>query len=109
MQFLVSMHVFAKPVIFTSERFHHAWRDENQGESRTKLCPMKRGPRLVSAEMIGKLAARGRIRFSAVRPHSSRLSGERWYRQIRNVWAKGATNTFELAMVVCQARQTLQS
>src|SRR5437773_8534948 len=43
----------------------------------------------------------------AARPSSSALSVEHWSPQIRGVWAKGATNTFELARVVCHARESL--
>ena len=33
---------------------------------------------------------------------------EQWSRQIRSLWAKRATNTLELARLVCQARQSLR-
>jgi len=33
---------------------------------------------------------------------------EEWASQIRSIWAKGATNSFELARIVCQARQNLR-
>src|SRR5207249_1467269 len=36
------------------------------------------------------------------------LAAEHWCREIRNLWTKRATNTLELARMVCQARQSLR-
>lgn len=51
----------------------------------------------------GKTAAAAKAANS-----DSALSIEQWSSQIRSVWAKGATNTLELARVVCEARQRLR-
>ena len=46
--------------------------------------------------------------FAVALSPGSTVSIEQWSRQIRSVWAKGAANTFELARVVCHARESLR-